>query len=345
MKVLVTGATGFLGTAISKQLLIEGYSVRCHYRRQSQIEQLRSRISSINSKSSSVEYVQQDLLSISKESLIQLIDGCSMIVHNAAYVRDWGTSKQAWKLNVDATRDILEAAIALNIKRFVYISSIAVHGLKSCDCITEEGPYNRLFNVYEKSKLAAEQTIHDTATRLQFTDYVIIRPGSIYGLFDTTIYYKIFTAIKKRALPYIGNKHGVLPLIHCTDVARAVSCALTAAKHATGQVYNIVSDELVDFHTLFNFISSKLNVPPPFIVLPTWCAILIAWITNMIRFIFRLPFEPIVTVFRIRSMIHKRVFDTRRSKRLLRFTPAIRWQDGFSEAIADYQQSEQISKK
>ena len=335
-KVLITGSTGFLGIAICRHLLAEGYALRCHFRRVSQLNILKAQLQVKDDAHAPIEYIRQDLAHATTAELHTMIEGCDTVVHNAALVRDWGTLKKICAINVVVTRRIVEIALALNIKRFVYVSSIAVHGLKNAEHITEQGPYNRLYNVYAISKMKAERVIRDIFTQEQKNNFVIIRPASIYGLSDETTYHRIFRAIENRILPYIGTTHGLIPLVHKSDVARSVSCALTAPEQALGEAYNITSGEVVEFGELFRYIASQLNVRPPALVLPAVVLILIALLTNGVRFVFHLPCAPLVTMFRIRSMMSRRKFDTTKARVLLDFIPQVQWKEGFAESIDEY---------
>ena len=116
MKVLVTGATGFVGSHVAERLVQDGHKVRTVVRPTSDtgfIDEL------------GVEKIVGDLTE--PECIKRAVDGVDAIVHCAAKVGDWGPVEEYRKVNVDAFRTLLESAAEAGVNRFVYISTLGVY--------------------------------------------------------------------------------------------------------------------------------------------------------------------------------------------------------------------------
>ena len=169
MKVLVTGATGFIGRHLVKALCNEGYAVRCLVRKSSKIEELEK----LN-----VEMSFGDLFDLS--SLEKAIKGVSIIFHTAGEVYSSNPADHD-EVNVRGTKNLLDASINKQIDRIVYFSSIAATGpmVDEKILLNENAPYNPI-NVYGVSKHKAE-----VMALKSYKDYkipvVILRLPIVYG--------------------------------------------------------------------------------------------------------------------------------------------------------------------
>src|SRR5262245_32918058 len=118
MKILVTGATGFVGSHIVRKLLQVGYEVRILRRSSSSMKMLEGL---------KVETAIGDVTD--RDSVFKAVDGCEGAFHVAGHVSFWrGTREIQKKINVDGTRNVVEAALAHKVKRLVHTSSIAAIG-------------------------------------------------------------------------------------------------------------------------------------------------------------------------------------------------------------------------
>ena len=324
--VLVTGASGFLGGHIVETLLQAGYRVRCQYRRAVAPPPL------VDAQPLGAELVRVDLERVTDDELARLCDGVEYIIHNAALVKDWGKMERFIAINVHAPQRLLRIAKRNAITRFIYISSIAVHGLDAADNITEDGPYSVLRNPYPISKLQGEQAI----LAEKDVETVVIRPGSIYGPRDTTTSYPLFGLMRARLMIYLGSKSALAPVVYCQDVADAI-CSALIAPAAAGRAFNITSGEQVTWERFFSVAAGYLSVPPPRVVVAKWLVFPIAWILEGIFRLLRITaYAPAITLFRVRSMVHSRYFDTSAARTALGYSPQWHIEEGLEQTVAHY---------
>src|SRR6516162_3414123 len=172
MKCFVTGATGFLGNHVARELLAHGAELRLFVRSTSRTE---------NIADLTAEQVLGDLRDLN--SLKRGMAGCEVVFHVAADYRLWALNgKELYDSNVEGTRNILRAAGESGIRRVVYTSSVATMGFGNNGTVTDESTPVALPDMigdYKRSKFLAEQLVIDTAKSGQ--DVVMVNPTTPIG--------------------------------------------------------------------------------------------------------------------------------------------------------------------
>jgi len=223
MRVLVTGATGFLGSYIAEQLASKGHTVRCLVRPKSDKRRLES-LAGVEFAPGSIE---------DKESLWGAVKGADAIVHSAGLVKA-RTPAEFFATNAQGTKNLLEAAEAHapGLQRFVYVSSLAAVGPSADGKPVPDDAAPKPVTHYGRSKLAGEQAVLAAKDRMPVT---VIRPPAIYGPRDREML-AFFTSIKNGVLPVLGDGQNTLSLIYGSDCASA--CALAATSPGpSGRTY------------------------------------------------------------------------------------------------------------
>lgn len=228
-RVLVTGASGFLGGALARALAEQGAQVRGLVREPSRAGYIAGQ--------PNIELAQGDLSDA--ESLRRAVEGCAVVFHVAAAMG--GSPEKQHAVNVDGTRRLAQIAAEAGVRRLVNVSSVAVYGFKDLpDCVTEETPPRPTPYAYSVTKLGAEQALRDVAAQTGL-DFAIIRPGMIYGPRSNPWTVQMFKLARGWAVPFIGDGRGYAIPVHVDDV-----CALTMllAEHpaAGGEVFNCAPD-------------------------------------------------------------------------------------------------------
>jgi len=235
MKVLVTGATGKVGSRLSKRLAQRGHHVRALVRDETRAAELRGH----------VELAQGDLLD--PRSLAAAVRGVDAIVHCAAFFRG-ATPEQAHAVNDLGTQHLAYAARDASVKRLLFTSTGLVYGPSlTPGRLSHEGDPCDPIDSYPKSKLAAERFL----LALEGLDVLVLRLPFVYGdgdphIADVVPFMKTFPPRQRMSLG------------HHVDVAQAVARLLDAPapKH---RVYNLADDEAPDLATLF----ASVGAPPP----------------------------------------------------------------------------------
>jgi nucleoside-diphosphate-sugar epimerase len=266
MKILVTGAGGFLGKAIVERLLAHGENdIRCMLRDPSKargLEAIAARYPAAR-----LEFVNVNLRNLSE--IAPAVSGCDLVIHAAAALK--GSPAEMFMDSVVASRNLLEAVVnELRPIRVVLVSSFGAMGVAELPrgaMVDENTPLERhpeRRDVYSHSKLRQEQLFWEYSAKYGF-DLVVLRPGVIYGPggghFSNRVGLKLFG----RFLHLGGNN--LLPLTYVDNCAEAiVVAALTPG--ATGQVYNVVDDDLVTSKQYLMLYKSKVtpvrSIPVPY---------------------------------------------------------------------------------
>ena len=234
MKILVTGATGKVGSRLTKRLAQRGDQVYALVRDQTRAAHLRE---------ARVELVEGDLLK--PASLAAAFRGVDAVVHCAAFFRG-ATAEQAHATNDLGTRSLASAAQSASVKRFIFISTGLVYGSTGGRLAREDDPCAPTA-AYPVSKLAAERHL----LSLEGLDVRVLRLPFVYGDGDPHI---------KEVIPIMRGFPPAqrMSIGHHADIAQAVSRLLDAPSPAH-RIYNVVDDEAPDLAALF----ASVGAPPP----------------------------------------------------------------------------------
>ena len=175
MTVLVTGGAGFLGTRLVEALLAGGEKVRVFDLRANDATHLADL---------GAELIAGDILST--HGLREALDGCERVFHVAALFRMWHPDKRRYcRVNVDGTRNVMEAALEVGVRRLVHTSSAVTIG-EAQGQLGHEGTVHRgyFLSEYERSKYLAEQVAFEMCGR--GLPVVVVNPTSVYGPGQTT---------------------------------------------------------------------------------------------------------------------------------------------------------------
>jgi nucleoside-diphosphate-sugar epimerase len=259
MRTLVTGATGFLGSHIAERLVQRGDTVRCLVRPTSRTRFLESL---------GVEFVQGDVTD--PESLTPALDGIEVVYHAAALVTDWGPWSDFRAVTITGTRNMLKAASAAGIQRFLHVSTDGVYRYSDlAKGVDETSPYEERFgwlDYYRRAKTAAEKI----ARRYHAKDRVpvsIVRPALILGERDAAMLPGVMQFLGGSSAAMIGSGKNRLPCVYAGDVADLCIRAATS-EQALGEIYNAVSDEYVTQADLYRAVADAAELPMPKRTLP-----------------------------------------------------------------------------
>lgn len=314
MKVLVTGAHGFLGSHITKEFLKSGDRVRALVTPWGETHNLRHHLDDPN-----LELVRADLTE--RADLSGACDGVDVVVHAAARVADWGPWEAFEKTNVEGTRALLNESIAAGSGRFVFISSVAVHrytGFRDAD--TRALPRNNVDSPYAYSKILAE----DLLMAERRLEPVVVRPGLWpFGQNDVT-FERVLHAIERGTLPLVRGGEAVLNTAYAPNFAAGVRLAAHRPE-AAGQVYVLADEGMPTWRELFSELSRYLGKRPPQLSLPGRPTAAVASGVEATWSAFFPHVEPPITRYRAGLMSRDVHFSTQHAREELGFQPKDSW--------------------
>jgi nucleoside-diphosphate-sugar epimerase len=260
-KVLVTGATGFLGSRLAEILADEeGASVTGMGRNLDKVAYLKDK---------GITLIKADLQN--KDELREAVSGQDIVFHSAASLN--GDHKTGQKINVDATRTLVELSGKAGVSRFVHVSTVGVYDMPQHGAIDESYPLAVNHpSMYARTKARAEKAVREMADE-QKIEYAIIRPSMIYGPGHgvwTELMYKL---ILKGDPVYIGDGTTNYLPVYIDDVVHALILSATSA-NAPGEAYNI-SHEVTDWKTFMGHYAEIAGKETKGI--PLFVARLMAW--------------------------------------------------------------------
>lgn len=254
MKVLITGATGFLGLQLATDLKKKGYEVY-NFSRTHSLDLEKINVQTIKGDLSKIEDIRRTLESYEFEA----------IFHVASKVGMWGKWEDFYNVNVLGAKNIFdEAAKNSSIKYFIYTSTPSVvfdhHSLINED---EKIPYAKnSLSLYAKSKILAEEYILNSNTDLLTC---ALRPHLIYGKKDKNIIPRLIEARKKNKLKIIGDGENLVDVIHVENASHAHILALEELcdnARNNKKAYFIAQEKPVKLWSFINEILRRNHLPP-----------------------------------------------------------------------------------
>ncbi|MGH8298314.1 MAG: hopanoid-associated sugar epimerase [Steroidobacteraceae bacterium] len=316
MRALVTGATGFVGAAVARALLAEGWQVRALVRGGSD----RRNVAAL-----AVEQIVGDLTDIS--SLEPALDGCEGVFHVAADYRLWAPQpQQLYRTNVEGTGNLLDAARRVAVRRIVYTSSVATVGLPPDGRPGAEDTAVGLADMighYKRSKFLAEARAREAAAG--GAPVVIVNPSTPIGPGDvkpTPTGQIVLDAARGRTPAYVDTG---LNIVHVDDVAAGHLLAFHRGR--IGERY-ILGGEDMTLRQILTLIAQLVGRKPPRIRLPHAAVLPVAHVSELYA---RLAGRPTrVTVEGVRMSRKRMFFSSDKAARELGY----RWRPP-AEAFAD----------
>ena len=303
-EVLLTGASGFVGSAVLRALLRDGFHVRALIRPNGQYQDLAAH---------DVQFIEGDLRE--SDSLDRACAGCRYLFHVAAEYRlaMWGGAA-VHATNVTGTRNLMKAAMRAGIKRIVYTSSVATLEPQQDGAPADETvslPVQRAIGAYKQSKIVAEKMVIDMIKN-KGLPAIIVNPSTPVGPRDIrpTPTGKIVVAAASGKIPaYVDTG---LNIVHVDDVAAGHLAALRRGR--VGERY-ILGGENIPFSQLLAEIAASVGRQYPRFRIPWYAAVPAALVGEAQSFF--TGSEPLATWAGVRLARHKMFFTSGKAEREL----------------------------
>jgi len=324
-RVLITGATGFIGRRITESLIRERVPLRLLVRRRSRLEELEKYIDK-DERDCLVQCVEGDITVA--ESIKDAVRDCNTILHLAAQLGEWNVPEEYYfKVNVEGTRSILKACAKTGVKNFIYCSTPGVLG-KGHRAAKEDMPYNP-GDSYEWSKCEAEKLVLDFTARYGFRS-TIVRPDFVYGPGDFRRI-KLYLGIKSGTVFLIGKGDAILHPTYVDDVARGIIEILYKNSTASG-VFNLAGPRAITMKEYFESIAEALDVRMSSFRVPKTLALGVAvFLEGYSRL---RGTDPPLTRNRVRFLTTDHASDISKTARELGIYPRVEFTDGIKETIS-----------
>ncbi|AUP80983.1 NAD-dependent epimerase/dehydratase family protein [Flavivirga eckloniae] len=323
MKVLLTGATGFLGWRTLEVLADDP-------RISTIVATGRTLKNTHQVKHEKVTYILGDLENIS--FVKELVKDVDYIIHAAALSSPWGKREWFEKANIQTQQNLIKVAQENKIKNFVFISTPSIYfEFKDKFNVKEDDTLPKtLINAYAETKRKAEIVLANSGLT-----HVILRPRAIIGRGDTVIMPRLIRAFDEGRLKIIGNGKNIADLTSVENVANAILLALVAKDKALNETYNITNDEPVVLWDAITNVLTQLGKKAPEKKLPYKLVKTIATLLELKASLTNKK-EPPLTKYGVGTLAKSLTMDISKAKQLLGYNPKVTTQEAINEFVNWY---------
>jgi len=321
MKILVTGGTGFTGTALVRRLLSDGHSVvALDYKEGLSANELKRR---------GAEVILGSVTS--RDIVARAMQGVDVVHHLAAAFRELNVpEKHYYEVNVEGTRNVLATAARIGVQKVIYCSTCGVHGNIDDPPADESAPI-RPADYYQQTKYEAEPFVREWNRRGLRT--TILRPAAIYGPGDPERFFMIFKRVARGIFPMFGDGKTLYHPLYVDNLVEAFVAAMRPDV-GNGEAYLIADDNYIEIEQLVKAVAAALGVTvtiPHYPVLPLIVA------GHVCEQLCR-PFGVTPPIFprRVDWYRQNRAFDIRKAKRDLGYKPLVSLTEGLARTAAWY---------
>lgn len=311
MKLLVTGATGFVGYHFTEYAVQKAYDVTCTLRETSDREALEKL---------GVQLITTDL------QKPEQVDACieqvkpDIVVHCAGCVVS--AELEAFALtNIEGTRNICEASLKHGVERLVYLSSVDVNSANENRPITEDLPYIEV-NAYGRSKIEAEKLVIEFQSK--GLKSVILRPTTIIGEGEPHGIPQLLPLLMKRRLPFpkLPDLKDQIHIVYIGNLVKAIDQALIS-ETAVNEILNICDEKPVRIKDMLDIMVEELACKPPRKI-PAW----------LVKSLLVLP--PLREAFN--GIFRDWAYDIAKAQKLLAYHPQITSEEGLRRTVRYWKQ-------
>jgi nucleoside-diphosphate-sugar epimerase len=306
--ILVTGANGFVGSAVLKHLKAQGHEVCGLVRATSDLKRL---------KDTGVLLRYADLNDTG--ALNSALRGCNTVVHCAARSLDFGKKHQFKNANVKGVVNLISAAHkAETVRQIVLISTANVSGYGKRNVGEFENEQEKLRFLYSKSKREGEQRAQELCAASGIK-LVILRPSAVYGPEDWKWSYEMIARIDCASWPLINRGRAVFTPLYIDNLCQAVENATQIGKN--GGVYNLTDDVVVTWFDFCEKIARCLKKPLKYSSVPFFFAIVISFLFEGAHRTVLRNKNPKITRYRIIRSAKDFHYSCALAKKELHYTP------------------------
>jgi 2-alkyl-3-oxoalkanoate reductase len=304
VKVLVAGASGFLGGHLAGFLKRRGHGVKA---------------------------APDDLGS--RASLVRALQDVKWVFNCAARLSDWGSREELFAVNREGAANLVAACQDAGVERLVHWSSLTVLGLpRRGEIVSEGSPYpSGSIDAYTDSRRAGERLVREAHGQRGLST-VVVRSGALWGEGEPDIMPRIVRLLRRGRMVYVGNGENHVALSHVENLSLGMALAAEKAE-AAGRVYHVLDAEDHTSREVIDCVAEAIGVPKPRRSVPYGLAYGLAFAIETAGRALRLEKPPAMTRYGVRFVASDCRYDRAMAKSELGYAPTVSFRQGL-EGVA-----------
>lgn len=316
MRILVTGASGFIGSHVARRLADAGHAVIATGRDVSRLAPLAG-------------VARTTAADLARDPLGLLVSGCDVVVHCAALSAPWGRPAEFHRANVVATERLLDAAAGAGVRRLVHLGSPSIYFRfrDQYDLDEDFEPPARWITAYARSKWESECRVR-AATGLET---LVLRPRAVFGQGDRAILPRLLAVAERGWFPVPHAGRALVDVTHVDNLADLVVRCLDAGVPAQGRAYNVTNGEPVRVSELLDLLFRALGREVRQVPIPRAPMLALASAAECLARWRRDRPEPRLSRYGIGVLGYSQTLDIGRARRELGYRPSLGLADGIAK--------------
>lgn len=337
-KILVTGATGFLGSHIADHFKTLGYDVYAIGRNKEKGKLIEEKgINFLN-----IDFTQE-------EKMILACKGMDYIIHAGALSSHWGRYDDFYQSNVIGTLNIIKGAKKYGTKRIVHVSTPSIYfkfndneGFDGKGVREDQTLPKEMVNYYAKTKWLAEQEVDRAFS--EGLPIITIRPRAIFGEGDNALMPKLIAVNEKVGVPLFNGGKNKMDITYVGNVVHAIDLCLFTDESNLGKKYNITNGETIEFYDLLANSFKKMGKPFRKLQLPYGLLFGVAGVMEWShKHLFNYK-EPMLTKYSVSVLAKTQTLNIDKARLDLGYVPLVSIEDGIERYATWYKQQEKRVK-
>ena len=320
-RILVTGASGFIGSHVAGHLAALGHQIVANGRCLDRLQLLQG---------TAAQLVVADLCT---DTLEPLTEACDAVVHCAALSSPWGTVESFSRSNVLATRRILDASQRAGVRRFIHMGSPSIHFRFADQYGIDERfePPRRWITEYARSKWESELCVRSAAAN--GLEALVLRPRAVFGERDQAILPRLMAIADRGWFPLIHRGEAVIDVTYVANLSRLVAQCLEADVVADGRAYNVTNGDPIRVGELVAKLFAAMGREVRLVPVSRGVAVAIAGIAERMARLRPGSPEPRLTRYGVGVLGYSQTLDISLARRELNYMPTVSIDQGIERYV------------
>ncbi len=324
MKILVTGANGFIGSNLCNCLIQDGHSVTGLVRPSGDRTFL-EKLKPLTTKEGDIT---------EPESLKNAMAEVDLVYNVAGFSSDWGPWETFRQANVEGVRNVMEAACEAGARRVVHISSVSVYGFPGKINVQEDTHFlQHPDDPYITTKAEGENLA--MAYNGKGIEVAVIRPAGVYGPNDRTTTLQLAPVLLAGKFAHVDGGRHIMSPVYIDNLLQMIRLA-GENTNASGNAFNAVDDGMVTWREFIDWMCTDLACPAPRLSAPGALVWPLSVLVENTAKAFGKKESPLINKYRVRVVMRDSHYSTEKAKKLLGYRPRVSTREGVRRTIAWY---------